>query len=186
VYNKGQPLSAAAACPMDNGKKTFVARLFAEHRGALQAYFYRRIRTKSDASDLAQEVYLRMLRLGDTDSIRDPQRYLYAVASNLVKEHALRDRQQLRCVDIDEASAQELLATLPSLDGELDALQEAGRLRAALEQLPSRWRTAIILHYRYELTYDEIADRMGVSSNMIKKYLAQALGRCRRYLAQSE
>ena len=37
--------------------KGFVERLFAEHRRALQAYFYRRIRKKSDVADLTQEVY---------------------------------------------------------------------------------------------------------------------------------
>jgi DNA-directed RNA polymerase specialized sigma24 family protein len=42
-----------------------VEKLFAEHRRALQAYFYRRIRTKSDAPDLAQEVYVRMLRVSE-------------------------------------------------------------------------------------------------------------------------
>jgi len=45
--------------------------LFAQHRRALQAYFYRRIRTKSDAPDLAQEVYVRMLRVSDIEAIRN-------------------------------------------------------------------------------------------------------------------
>ena len=67
---------------------------------------------------------------------------------------------------------------------ELD--REVERSRKALEQVPARWRTALILQYRYGLTYAEIADRMGVSSNMVKKYLAQGLGRCRRQMAQSE
>jgi len=43
-------------------KPSFVERLFAEHRAALQTFFQRRIRSKSDAPDLAQEVYVRMLR----------------------------------------------------------------------------------------------------------------------------
>jgi RNA polymerase sigma-70 factor (ECF subfamily) len=53
-----------------------------------------------------------------------------------------------------------------------------------LQQIPARWRTALILQYRYGLTYPEIADRLGVSSNMVKKYLAQGLGHCRRLMAQ--
>ena len=68
---------------MADRKIAFVEKLFAEHRRALQTYFYRRIRTKSDASDLAQEVYVRMLRISDQDTIRDPQRYLYSVAGKL-------------------------------------------------------------------------------------------------------
>ena len=73
---------------MSEPKKRFIEKLFAEHRGALQRYIYRRIRSKSEAPDLAQEVYVRMLRVSDAEAIRSPQRYLFTVASNLVKEHA--------------------------------------------------------------------------------------------------
>jgi RNA polymerase sigma-70 factor (ECF subfamily) len=161
-----------------------VEKLFARHSRALQQYFYRRIRTKSDAPDLAQEAYLRMLRVSDPEAIRNPQLYLYTVASNLVKEHAVLDRRQAGRLDIDDATVQQRLGELPSLESELDASLIAGRLRAVLEQLPARWRTAVILQYRYGLTYQEIGERLGVSSNMVKKYLAQALGHCRRHMAQ--
>jgi RNA polymerase sigma-70 factor (ECF subfamily) len=167
-------------------KGGFVERLFAEHRRALQAYFQRRIRTKSDAPDLAQEVYVRMLRVTDTEAIRNPQVYLYTVASNLVKEHAVLEQRQANRLDLDDTSVQQRLGELSSLDTQLAASETTAQLRAALEQLPRRWRNALILQYRYGLTYQEIADRLGVSSNMVKKYLAQGLGHCRRYLAQWE
>jgi RNA polymerase sigma factor (sigma-70 family) len=167
-------------------KISFVEKLFAEHRGALQQFFQRRLRTKSDAADLAQEVYVRMLRVRDTETIRDPQRYLYSVASNLVKEHASRDQRQFMQLDVDDASVQEQLANLPSLDGEVDAAREAERLNAALAQLPPRWRLALILQHRYELSYEEIGDRLGVSASMVKKYLAQGLGHCRRLMVGAD
>jgi RNA polymerase sigma factor (sigma-70 family) len=171
---------------MADGKRGLVEKLFAEHRRALQAYFYRRIRIKSDAPDLAQEVYVRMLRVSDADAIRNPQLYLYTVASNLLKEHALLERRQAGRMDIDAASVQQQLGDLPALDGALNANQLEGRLRAAMEQLPARWRTAVILQYRYGLTYEQIADRLAVSPSMVKKYLGQALGRCRQYMARWE
>jgi RNA polymerase sigma factor (sigma-70 family) len=171
---------------MADQKRGFVEKLFAEHRRALQAYFYRRIRTKSDAPDLAQEVYVRMLRVSDTEAIRNPQLYLYTVASNLVKEHAVLDRRQASSVDFDHASVQQRLGELPALDSELDTSQRVGRLGAVLGQLPQKCRTAVILQYRYGLTYREIGDRLGVSPNMVKKYLAQALGHCRRRMARWE
>jgi len=104
---------------MAEPRKGLVERLFAEHRRALQTFFYRRIRTKSDAPDLAQEVYVRMLRVNDIDAIRNPERYLYTVASNLVKEYAVLDRWQARGVDLDEASIQQRLGELPTIDGQL-------------------------------------------------------------------
>jgi DNA-directed RNA polymerase specialized sigma24 family protein len=48
---------------MAETKRTVVARLFAEHRGALQAFLNRRVRRRPDAADLAQEVYVRLLRV---------------------------------------------------------------------------------------------------------------------------
>jgi RNA polymerase sigma factor (sigma-70 family) len=171
---------------MADPKRGFVEKLFAEHGRALQAYFYRRIRARSDAPDLAQEVYLRMLRVSDPEAIRDPQRYLYAVASNLVKEHALLQQRQTNRTDLEAADVQQWLGELPSLEEELDGWQTLERLGAVVEQLPARWRTALILQNRYGLTYQQIGERLGVSSNMVKKYLAQALHRCRQGMAQWE
>jgi DNA-directed RNA polymerase specialized sigma24 family protein len=114
-------------------KPSFVERLFAEHRGALQTFFVRRIRAKSDAADLAQEVDVRMLRITDQAVIRNPVHYLYTVANNLVKEHAVLDRRQASGIDIDAAPSHEQLETLPQFDGDLDASR--GTLR-----FPRRWR----------------------------------------------
>lgn len=169
---------------MAEPKKGFVERLFAEHRRALQGFFYRRIRTKSDAPDLAQEVYVRMLRVSDTDAIRNPELYLYTVASNLVKEHAVLDRWQARGVNLDEANIQQQLGELPTLDGQLEVTQRVARLRAVLGQLSPKCRAAVILQYRHGLTYEEIGERLNVSPHMVKKYLAQALAHCRRRMAR--
>jgi RNA polymerase sigma-70 factor (ECF subfamily) len=163
-----------------------MAKLFALHRRALQAYIQRRIRSKADAADLAQEVYLRILQVSDADGIRNPQAYLFTIAHNLVNEYLTVERRQVRCVDVDEIGIEQRLGELPSLDSQLEHSQMVERLGSALEQLPARWRTALILQYRYGLTYRQIAERLGVSANMVKKYLAQGLGRCRRGMTQEE
>jgi RNA polymerase sigma factor (sigma-70 family) len=165
-------------------KPSLVERLFAEHRGALQAFFRRRVRSKADAADLAQEVYVRMLRIRDEEAIRDPVRYLYTVANNLVKEHAVLDRRQANGIDIDEAPAHERLETLPAFDGDLDATQRVARLGVVLKQLPPKCRAAVELRFTQGLSFREIAVHLGVSPQMAKKYVAQALGHCRRRMAR--
>jgi RNA polymerase sigma factor (sigma-70 family) len=165
-------------------KPSLVGRLFAEHRAALQSFFYRRIRSKADAADLSQEVYLRMLRIRDLEGIRNPVSYLYTVANNLVKEHAVLDRRQASGVDIDEVSEHEQLETLPAFDGDLDANQRIARLAEVLKQLRPKCRAAMELRFTQELSYREVAMHLGVSPQMAKKYVAQGLSHCRRRMAR--
>jgi RNA polymerase sigma-70 factor (ECF subfamily) len=164
-------------------KPSLVGRLFAEHRVALQSFFLRRIRAKADAADLAQEVYVRMLRVRDLEAIRNPVHYLYTVANNLVKEHAALDRRQASSIDIDDSPAHEQLETLPAFDGDLDATQRVARLGVVLKQLRPKCRAAVELRFTHGLAYREIAIHLGVSPQMAKKYVAQALGHCRRRMA---
>ena len=128
---------------------------------------------------LVQEVYVRMLRVNDIDAIRNPEAYLYTVASNLVKEHAVLERRQADGIGADDASIQDLLGELPTVERDLDTGRRVRRLRSVLLQLTPKCRAAVALRYRHELSYEEIGERLGVSSNMVKKYLVQALARCR-------
>ena len=169
---------------MADPKPSLVERLFAEHGVPLQAFFRRRIRSKADAADLAQEVYVRMLRISDQEAIRNPVHYLYTVANNLVKENAVRDLRQASGIDIDGAPTQEQLETLPAFDGELDTRQRVARLGVVLQQLRPKCRAAVVLRFTHELSYREIAIHLGVSRQMAKKYVAQGLGHCRRRMGR--
>jgi RNA polymerase sigma factor (sigma-70 family) len=163
---------------MAEPRQAFIERLFARHRDALQAFFYRRIRTKPDAADLAQEVYLRMLRVSETDAIRNPEAYLYTVAANLLKENAVADRRQMQFLEAEDAAQD-----TSSVDGSLDTSRRIERLREVLRQLPPKCHAAVLLQYRHDLSYQEIANRLEVSPHMVKKYLSQALSHCRRRMA---
>jgi RNA polymerase sigma factor (sigma-70 family) len=167
-------------------KSSFVERLFAEHASALRAFFRRRIQTKADAQDLAQEVYLRMLRVADQEAIRNPVAYLYTVANNLVKEHAVLDRRQASSIDIEDIAAHEQLERLPAFDGELDQAQRTARLLLVLRQLSPKCQAAVALRFTEDLSYREVAMRLGVSAQMAKKYVARALTHCRRRMARLE
>jgi RNA polymerase sigma factor (sigma-70 family) len=164
-------------------RKALIERLFAAHRNALQAFFYRRLHHRPDASDLAQEVYVRMLRVKDPDSIRDMEAYLFTVAGNLAKEHAAREGRRGATLDVEDATVLDELAEATAFDAEIDTTHQVRRLREVLRELPPRWHAAVVLRYVQDLSHDEIANRMGVSARMVKKYLAQALGRCRRRMA---
>lgn len=169
---------------MIDPKPYWVERLFAEHRGALQAFFRRRLRSKTDAQDLAQEVYLRMLRISDHEAIRNPVPYLYTVANNLLKEHAVLERRRATGFGLDPTAAEGELEVLPSFDGDLDTAQRVERLRVVLRQLRPMCQAAVALRFMQGLSYPEVGMRLGVSTQMAKKYVAQALTHCRRRMAR--
>jgi RNA polymerase sigma-70 factor (ECF subfamily) len=169
---------------MAEEKSELVERLFAAHRGALQKFFYRRFRQRSDATELAQEVYLRMLRVKDMSAVRDAEAYLYSVASNLAKEHAASSRRRGVSVDVEDATIQEQLAQPPSFEDEILTAQQMKRLRAVLHGLPPKCHAAVVLQYVYGHSHQQIAERLQVSPRMVKQYVGQALGLCRRRMAR--
>jgi RNA polymerase sigma factor (sigma-70 family) len=165
---------------MDDIRHEFLARLFVEHRSKLFGFFRRRLRAKSNAPDLVQEVYARFLKVKDTEAIRNPEAYLLTVASNLLKEHGARERDEVSHLPYcDEWSVHTRLGELRSLEAELEEEQMMERLDSTIETLPRHIHTAMVLKYRTGMTYDEIAAVMGKSPSMVKKYLTQGIALCR-------
>ena len=137
------------------------------------------MRRRPDAAELAQEVYVRLLRVPDIGAIRDPGAFLYTVASNLARDHARRERRNGTVLDVDDPLVQEELAVLPGFAGQLDAEQLIKRLRG-IASAPTECHAALVMQYWQGLSYEEIAQRLGVSTHMVKKYLSQAMVHCRR------
>jgi RNA polymerase sigma factor (sigma-70 family) len=169
---------------MAEPNSSLIERLFSEHRPKLQSFFRRRILRSADAADLVQEVYLRMLRISDKEAIRNPLSYLYTVANNLAKEHAVLEHRQACGIGIDEAPRHEALETSPAFDSDFDATQRAERLKIVLAQLRPKCRAALVLRFTHGLSYRAIALHLGVSAQMAKKYTAQGLSHCRRRMAR--
>jgi RNA polymerase sigma factor (sigma-70 family) len=142
------------------------------------------VRKHPDAAELAQEVYARMMRVADIAAIQNPEAYLYTVASNLAKEHARHESGDIGVLDIDDPVVQAQLAELPAFVGELDTEQRVQRLREVLRQLPAKCHAAVVMQYWYGLSYEQIGERLGISTHMVKKYLSQAVTHCRRRMAR--
>ncbi len=145
----------------------------------LKHYLSQRIGNRAEAEDLAQEIYLRLLRVERKDLIRSPEALLFRVASSAVYEWRLLARNRLPHGPTE-------LETLESGDREASAAiwraELAQALTAALERLSPKCRAAVLLHRREHLTYSEVGSRLGISVAMVKKYLSQGLALCRSHL----
>ena len=124
-----RPVRPAAAAT-GGASAQLVQQLFLTYQSALRAYLFRRVRRRADAEELAQEVYLRMLRVPDTTAILNPEAYLYAIAGNLVKEYALQQMRSGHSVDPDDPPTEaEIYAAKPMPGialGRTGTISEAG------------------------------------------------------------
>ena len=168
----------------DSNKIALVAWLFTRHRLRLRTFLGRRVRRQEDIEELVQEVYARMLAVRDIENVRDPEAYLFTVASNLAKEHALRERNAQRAVDVDDPSVQEQFAEVPAFGTYIDAEARIKRLREVLRELPPKCHAAVVMAHWYGMSYEAIAARLGVTPHAVKKYLRQALIHCRRRMGR--
>ncbi len=169
--------------PMPESKQVLVEPIFEEQLIALRAVFFRRVRSQPQAADLAQEVYVRMLQVKDIGAIRDPHAYLFTVARNLADEHAFQRRAQF-AVDVEESSVQAELAEVPNFGTQIATARRSKKLRNVLCKLPAKQRAAVEMAYWHGLSYEQIAQRLSVSTHMVKKYLSQALVICRLRMAR--
>jgi len=162
--------------------QAFVSSLILSHGAQLRRFLLARVRNPADVPDIAQEVYLRLLRVSRTDCIRSPEAYLFTVAQHVVQQHALRE---LATPQTEEVTGMLDPPLAPSdQDPALDAAaqQFAEKLQGTLDRLTPKARAAFILHRRDGLSPEEIAARLGVSRAMVKKYLLKALVRLRVHL----
>jgi RNA polymerase sigma-70 factor (ECF subfamily) len=166
-----------------NEAGAFVANLAAEHGRDLVRFISKRMRSSADAWDIAQETYVRLLRLDRQDLIRDPRPYLYRIAANLLYEAELKRRASAGAVAQLASDAE-----AHSGDGYEEIGPEMAELREhlerAMEGLSPKCRAVLLLHRCEQMTYDEISEELGISDNMVKKYLAQGLKHCRERLIE--
>lgn len=160
-----------------------IERLFALRGPHLKTFFGRRVRAREEIADLMQEAFLRVLRADSSQAIHNPEAYLFAVAGNLAREYSMLRRRFGDATDVADPSIEGELSNWPDMDTELSASQRLEALHAVLDELRPKCRAAVVMQYRDGLTYEQIGDRLGVSANMVKKYLSKALALCRERLA---
>lgn len=151
---------------------------FEDWREPLRRYLLmRRVGSRADVEDIAQEVFLRLIRYDRSDLISHPQAYLFKIAANVSAEWAVRSSRRL-------PHRAEWLEGLVDETDPASALERASRanaeatmlvsLEAVLDDLPPRSREIVRLRFDERLKYEDIAVRLGVSRRIVKRDLARA------------
>ena len=154
---------------------------FERYGGGLLRYLLRCRGCNQDADDLAQEVYLELLRVESPQAVRQPQAYVYRIASHVVYRFKRRRRRDSDVVTFDSAALEQLGQRTgetaygeqaDEASGQLDAERELERL---LAKLPPLHQAIILMRKRDGLSYAQIAKKLGISVHTVKKYLHRAM-----------
>jgi len=131
-------------------------------------------RLSVDGEEVAQDVCVRVLRMDRRDEIEAPIPFLYRIARNLFVDRQ-RQRANERTLFAQAADLDGWGGDTPDPERVLIGKQRLEIALGAIEQLPPRCREAFTLHRFDGLTYAAVARRMGISTSMVEKHIAEAM-----------
>ncbi len=144
---------------------------FFEHYEELIGTWTRRLRNRQQAEDLAHDTFVRVLE-SKSAHVEQPRAYLHQTARNIAVDGYRRD-------DRRDAMAQHTFDQAPPDSGDpehfMHAVQLADSVERALAELPLNCRRIFIWQKIEGLTQQEIAERLGLSKNMVEKYMIRTL-----------
>jgi RNA polymerase sigma-70 factor (ECF subfamily) len=153
-------------------------RLFRTYHPALVRYLTRRLGDRDWAEEVAQETFLRALRQAKGSAFTNERAWIFAVATNLIRDEARKDARRRKHLTLLAAEARETQA--PPADDALERAQAQAAARKALQVLPERDRNALLMREE-GLDYHEIAEALDLSIGSV----GTTLSRARRRLVEA-
>jgi RNA polymerase sigma-70 factor (ECF subfamily) len=156
--------------------------LYREYAPPIFRFCRRALPAKEDAEDATNEVFMKVRqKLGTYDSSRPFTAWLYKVASNHCWDMLRRRRIRQ---DLETGDLENLPLEHPD-PGQLERLQAehtSKEVRNGLDKLPDRARMALVLRYFSDMSYDEIAETLGVRRAFVGVLLLRARHQLREIL----
>jgi RNA polymerase sigma factor (sigma-70 family) len=131
---------------------------------------YKFVGKHDEAEDLAQDIFLKIFKALKTfDRRANFQTWIISISRNLCIDHyrSVRKERQMIAREVDTSDLQ----PASTERGPYSAVEHRDlrtMLRVALQTLPVTLRTAVILRDLHELSYQEIADRLGLPEGTVK------------------
>jgi len=159
--------------------------LYRQYAPAIFRFCRRALPTREDAEDATTEIFMKVRqKLGTYDASRPFTAWLYKVSSNHCWDmlRRRRIRQDRETGDIE---------TLPLEHPDPDQLERlqtehtSKEVRAVLGKLPDRARMALVLRYYGDMSYEEIAETLGVRRAFVGVLLLRARHQLRDALTEA-
>lgn len=158
--------------------------LYRQYAPAIFRFCRRALPTREDAEDATTEVFMKVRqKLGTYDATRPFTAWLYKVASNHCWD-MLRRRRIRQDLETGDVETLPLEHPDPSQLERLQAEHSSKEVRNGLAKLPDRARMALVLRYYADMSYDEIADTLGVRRAFVGVLLLRARHQLREALGE--
>lgn len=147
------------------------------HEPAVRAYLSFKYPWLRDQDDVLQESYVRVLRAKNAGLIKNTRAFLFTTARNAAID-LFRRRSRYEHVELTDISQLPALEDAPGVGEALDQCQRHEMLTQALQDLPDRCREVVRLRFQENLSYKQIAVRLGITTDTVKVQLGRGVRRC--------
>ncbi|MGS2722487.1 RNA polymerase sigma factor [Porticoccus sp. GXU_MW_L64] len=152
----------------------YYTRLYTQHRVWMLRHVMKFGVSEEDAEEVVQEAFVRLLRLDEPDTHSYLRSYLQRIASNIAIDRYRRSQRSPEVVANPEDDSHQGIHQL-SPERIQQSRQTLNELQKCLAQLSPKCRVAFTQYKIQGKSYSEIAQSMGVSESMVRKYVLQAL-----------
>jgi RNA polymerase sigma-70 factor (ECF subfamily) len=152
-----------------------------EHSARVYRLAYRLTGNSHDAEDLTQEVFVRVFRSLPTYTPGTFEGWLHRITTNLFLD-ITRRRQRIRFEGLGEETAARLRGAEPTPSQAFDDRHLDPDITEALADLPPEYRAAVVLCDIEGLTYEEIADVLGVKLGTVRSRIHRGRAQLRAAL----
>jgi RNA polymerase sigma-70 factor (ECF subfamily) len=159
--------------------------LYREFAPAIFRFCRRAMPTREDAEDATMEIFMKLRdKLVQYDQSRSFAAWLYRVAANHCWD-MLRRRKARHDKDTQDIEDLPLEAPEPNQLEKLIEERTSEEVRKALDKLGARARMALVMRYYSDMSYDEIADALGVRRPFVGVVLLRARHELRQALGEN-
>ena len=158
--------------------------LYREYAPAIFRFCRRALPTREDAEDATMDIFMKLKdKLVQYDQSRSFTAWLYKVAANHCWD-VLRRRKTRQDKETEDLENVPLEHPDPNQLDKLIEQRSSEEVRRALERLGARARMALVMRYYSDMSYDEIADALGVRRAFVGVVLLRARHELRQALGQ--
>ena len=174
-----KPQEKPSISPDGSALSQALANVARQQHGSLLRFLARRAGSLSDAEDILQEAYVRILSVERRDAIQSLDRYLWRSAMNIAADRGRSSQMRRRLAETHLVDQERLV---PSAEFTAAAQEELALVCKTVQQLPSRYHEAFMLRIMRGLPFDDVAREMKISSRMAKIYVSKTLRSLREQL----